>query len=472
MNLTYSAARVQRSQLDSESISLPILSNSPYNDGVVAAQLIRIGVVSLSRIIDDPRVRRQCEVLQANGFEVFAIGQDDELYDDVSWTVVRRSREKSIRDSRNAERAKQIFRATPKRIARSLFRLTKNILKRIAGDSVWRFVWLLVSVIRGQRCRLQPQYAERIFWSRNSETRDLYEKAKSLQCDIWLANDWITLPIAVRLAAENGGIYIYDTHEFALEEYHERLVWRLAQRPIVAALERAHINRAKLVTAVSSGIADRLTEIYQLPRAALAVRNTPRYVEVPFRRTPAMVRVLYHGIVAPGRGLEAAIDSVPSWAPDRQLYVRGPASEDYLASLRRRIEDAGLQSRVFLIPAVPMTALVTAAAEFDIGFFALPGHSLHNEYALPNKFFEYAMAGLALCVSDLPEMSSILNRYQLGSTFAKVTPELIAAAINEFSRETIDCFKKNSLIAARELCWETESNNFVSALTALVKTKA
>jgi glycosyltransferase involved in cell wall biosynthesis len=472
MNLTYSAARVQRSQLDLEPISLPLLPSSSYDDGVVAAQLIRIGVVSLSRIIDDPRVRRQCEVLQANGFEVLAIGQHDELYDDVSWTVVQRSPEKSIRDSQNAEQAKQIFRATLKRIARSLFRLTKNILKRIAGDSLWRFVWLSASVIRGQRCRLQPQYAERVFWSWNSGIHDLYEKAKSLQCDIWLANDWITLPIAARLAAENGGIYVYDTHEFALEEYHERLVWRLAQRPIVAALERAHINRAKLVTAVSSGIADRLTEIYQLPRAAVPVRNTPSYVEVPFRATPAMVRVLYHGIVAPGRGLEAAIDSVPSWAPDRQLYVRGPASEDYLASLRRRIEDAGLQSRVFLIPAVPMTALVTAAAEFDIGFFALPGHSLHNEYALPNKFFEYAMAGLALCVSDLPEMSSILNRYQLGSTFAKVTPELIASAINEFSRETIDCFKKNSLIAARELCWEAESNNFVSALTALVKTKA
>jgi hypothetical protein len=182
--------------------------------------------------------------------------------------------------------------------------------------------------------------------------------------------------------------------------------------------------------------------------------------------------VLYHGIVAPGRGLEPAIDSVAEWSSDRSLYIRGPGSEDYLASLRRRIVDAGVEGRVFLLPPIPMTELVAAAAEFDIGFFALPGHSLHNEYALPNKFFEYAMAGLALCVSELAEMSSILTKYELGATFAKVTPDHIAKAINALSREKIDQFKKNSLIAAKELCWEVESKSLVSALSALVKTGA
>jgi hypothetical protein len=65
-----------------------------------------------------------------------------------------------------------------------------------------------------------------------------------------------------------------------------------------------------------------------------------------------------------------------------------------------------------------------------------------------------------------------LARYELGSTFAKVNPDLIAAAINAFSREKIDQFKKNSLRAAKELCWEAESTNLISALTALVNTKA
>ena len=57
---------------------------------------------------------------------------------------------------------------------------------------------------------------------------------------------------------------------------------------------------------------------------------------------------------------------------------------------------------------MPMTALVREAAPFDVGFFALPGHSRHNEFALPNKLFEYVMAELRARTTDLPEMSSVI----------------------------------------------------------------
>jgi hypothetical protein len=93
--------------------------------------------------------------------------------------------------------------------------------------------------------------------------------------------------------------------------------------------------------------------------------------------------------------------------------------------------------------------------------------SLHNEFALPNKFFEYAMAGLALYVSGLTEMASLVSKHQIGSTFAEVASEPIAKAINKPSRDRIDQHKRNSLIAARELCWEQESIKLVSALKAL-----
>lgn len=438
----------------------------------VTPEPIRIGIIALSQFLDDPRVRRQCDVLQDNGFQVFAIGEDDKRSEEVSWTVVLRSSQSTV----EAQSVRTILRDNMSPgvwvVGQSVYRGLKVALRAVLGRSLRQFLRRSILVARAQWCRVQPQFAEKIFWSWKSSINDLYLKAKPLRCDIWLANDWIALPIAARLAAENGGIYVYDTHEFALEEYQERLIWRFAQKPIVAALEKNFIGGARLVTAVSSGIADRLTEIYRLPRAALTIRNTPRYVEVPLRPTPPVVRVLYHGIVAPGRGLEAAIESVPKWLPDREFYIRGPGADDYLASIRKRIEERGLQSRVFVIPPVPMTELVVAASEFDIGFFALPGHSLHNQYALPNKFFEYAMAGLALCVSRLPEMTLILSEYELGSTFDAVTPELIAAAINELSRAKIDQYKRNSLVAAKELCWEAESLNFVSALTALVGAKA
>jgi hypothetical protein len=113
-----------------------------------------------------------------------------------------------------------------------------------------------------------------------------------------------------------------------------------------------------------------------------------------------------------------------------------------------------------------MIDLVREAARFDVGLFALPGHSRHNQYALPNKLFEYVMAGLALCISDLPEMTRIVRHYDLGVLIAKVKPNAIAAAVNELDQVKIDRHKKRALDAARELNWETEGARLVASADA------
>ena len=315
--------------------------------------------------------------------------------------------------------------------------------------------------------RIQPKVAQQIYWSWSQNILDLYRCASRLDADVWLANDWTALPIAARMAAEKGGVYVYDTHEFATEEYAEKWRWRLWQRPLVSAIENRFIRDAAVVSAVSAGIADRLAGIYRLPKAPLVIRNTPAYQRCAFRPTGTRIRVLYHGIVAVGRGLEATIDSVTLWRPEFELTIRGPENAGFSDGLRTRIRDAGLAERVHLVPAVPMTELVREAAVFDVGFFALPGHSRHNQFALPNKFFEYLMAGLALCVSDLPEMAHLVKERGLGVLIPQVEPAAIAAAINSLDREQIDAYKQCALEVAREFCWEREAERLVSAYAAL-----
>jgi glycosyltransferase involved in cell wall biosynthesis len=285
---------------------------------------------------------------------------------------------------------------------------------------------------------------------------------------VWLANDWNMLPIAARLAADKGSIYVYDTHEFATEEYAEKWRWRLLHKPLVCAVERRFIGGAAVVSAVSAGIAERLDIMYRLSRSTLVIRNTPQSESFGFRPTGERVRVLYHGIIVPGRGLEEAIDSVAGWRPEFELTIRGPENPGYSDRLRQLICDRGLQSRVHLVPPVPMTELIRQAAAFDIGFFALPGHSRHNEFALPNKFFEYIMAGLALCISDLPEMARLVKQYRLGVLIPELTPGAIVQAVNRLDRAQIDWHKRNALAAAHELSWERESERLTAAYNALL----
>ncbi|MGD0027145.1 MAG: glycosyltransferase, partial [Xanthobacteraceae bacterium] len=321
--------------------------------------------------------------------------------------------------------------------------------------------------------RVRPEVAQKIYWSWSQNILDIYRCAQGVDAAVWLANDWTMLPVAARLARDKGGVYGYDTHEFAVEEYAENWRWRLFQRPMVSAIEREHIRDAAVVSAVSSRIAERLDHLYRLPHPSLTIRNTPAFEEVPFRPTPRdRIQVLYHGIVVPNRGIEAAIDSVALWRPEFTLTIRGPENPVFSPALRERIAALGLEHRVRLAPPVPMTELVREAAPFDVGFFALPGHSRHNEFALPNKFFEYVMAGLALCMTDLPEMARLIRDYDLGVTIAAVEPKAIAAAVNALDPVRIDRFKRNALAAARELCWERESERLVAAYGALVREAA
>ena len=310
--------------------------------------------------------------------------------------------------------------------------------------------------------RVRPRIADRIYWSYSSSIRDLYDCAQSVRAQVWLANDWSTLPIAARLSRGLGGIYGYDTHEFAVEEYGDQKKWRLFHRPMVRALEGAFIGDAAVVSAVSSGIAERLDGLYCLPAPALVVRNTPVFEEVPFRATGDRIRVLYHGLLARGRGLEATIDSVANWRPEFDLTIRGPGTPAYLDELRQRAERRGVADRVHLVPPLPMTELIRAAAAFDVGFFALPGSSRHNQFALPNKLFEYMMAGLAFCVTELPDMARLVRQYDAGMMLPRAAPADIATAINSLDRPRIDRYKNNALAAARDLCWERELARLVA----------
>ncbi|HEX3861631.1 MAG TPA: hypothetical protein VHY35_08050 [Stellaceae bacterium] len=472
--------------------------------------------MALSPIADDPRVRRQADAFHKAGWEVVAVGVPGGRSSAPDWPVLTRDdlppppppEPIADADPQRIDVPRQAVAPTPDRLPLKSRLLTayrdanryvpisaqnwsrlEAVLKIVWGRSEYfvRFGGAVVQIAARQRfraaslrprpfgARLKPpprvaeEAADQLFWKMSRDFNDIYTCAETVDASIWLANDWTMLPIAARLASEKGGSYGYDSHEFATEEYAENLTWRLTQRPIVCAIEERFVRGAAIVSAVSSGIAESLDRLYGLPRPSLVIRNMPAFEEAAFRPTaPDRIRVLYHGIVAPNRGLEAAIDSVAAWRPEFDLTIRGPGDAAFLDALRERIKERGLSGRAQLVPPVPMTALVREATEFDIGFFALPGHSPHNQFALPNKFFEYAMAGLALCTTELPEMARLIRQYDLGVTFPGIDPATIAEQINALQPEQIDQYKRNALAAARELCWDRESERLVNAYSAVL----
>lgn len=386
----------------------------------------RVGLISDSDIANDPRVRRQGDALSAAGFDVIGIGIIGKPAAAPAWPIISVTNEQPI-GSR----------------LRSLRRLADIPLLTLRPNHAY-------SVHR----RLNPRYAA------------LAREAAQHKVDLWIANDWPMLPIVLELERGTGTPFAYDTHELALDEYAQDLKWRLGLRPVISTIEQAGIARAAFVTCVSDGIADVLCTAYSLPTRPHVVRNVPQLQPGSRRPTGANISVLYHGVMAPGRALEEIIASVKLWRAEFSLTLRGPGDVSYIAGLKGLAEHHGVSGRISFAPPVAMIELVDAARQADVGLFAIQAHSRHNEFVLPNKFFEYTMAGLALCVSDLPEMRRLTEHYRLGELISEVTPAAIAASVNALDINRIDAFKANALAASKELCWEHESKRFIELVNA------
>lgn len=413
-----------------------------------------VGILSQSSIADDPRVRRQGDALKAAGWNVIGVGLAGARAVAPDWPVL-------TTDNVGQLPEKPVMPDTGYRSA-GWRAVLIDWLKTTARFGLSQYDQRLLSVSIDQKC------AEMVYWTLNSTFWELLALGRTLKADLWLGNDWTSLPIIARLARAQGVPYLYDTHELAADEFNESRRWRYLERPIRVAIEAKFIAGAAVVSTVSQGIAERLSALYRLAVPPLVVRSTPPLHPVTYRPPGDRVRVLYHGAVWPHRGLEASIRSVAQWRPEFDLTIRGPVSDSYRTVLDREIDAAGVRGRVHIVPPVSMVDLVREAAEFDIGLFALPGHSLHNRYALPNKFFEYTMAGLALCISDLPEMARLLRHYDLGRLISGMEPQAIATAINSLNRNAIATYKRNALAAAQELNWERESEKMVRQYSALL----
>jgi glycosyltransferase involved in cell wall biosynthesis len=309
------------------------------------------------------------------------------------------------------------------------------------------------------------RYAEDCYWRLFGHEAMFHQLAyiEGIKADIVVGHEYFTAPLAARLARHWSIPFALDIHEYATEQYASDPEWRRTWQPYVRALEGHFLPQAAAVTTVCDGIADALHRLYGLRARPLVVRSTSLYAHMPFRPTGGRIDVLYHGLVSPLRGLERTIESVRLWRPEFRLVIRGIAEPDYSESLIALAERHGVRDRVEIQPGVLLQDMVRLANGADIGLFVQEDVSLHKHHTLPNKLFEYIMAGLAVCVSDLPEMARVVRDHRVGRLVPELSPQAIANVINSFSRDEIDACKRRSLEAARVLCWEVESRPMLDA---------
>jgi len=383
---------------------------------------MRFCLITHSRIADDPRIRRHGDALASAGHDVVGIGTAGARRAAPAWPVHE----------------------LPEPPRGGLERVLRLPLAR-AGESA----------------------ANRVWWS-DPANRTWSEATEEIAADVYIANDWPVLPLAASLAARHGGRYIYDSHEYAVQEHAERAKWRWFYSPYIRNLERALVPGAAAVMTVSRGIAELLQRDLGLDELPTVVRNVPCFEPVPDHEVSDPIQLVYQGVLAPDRGIETLTDSARLWSPGRELLLRGPGDPGYLDRLRRRAHRSGAAVR--FEPPVEPSRLVAAAAVADVGIHPIAGATDQTRLCLPNKFFEYVMAGLAVCVSDLPEMRRIVDAYDLGWLIPAHSADAIAETVNAMTTASVTRHRAAAAAARSALSWERECASFLAVVDELVPT--
>jgi glycosyltransferase involved in cell wall biosynthesis len=195
----------------------------------------------------------------------------------------------------------------------------------------------------------------------------------------------------------------------------------------------------------------------------MTIMNAPPYLVASGHRMKGREKiVLYQGLYFPYRGLEQLIESA-RYLERGRIVLRGYGYwEPHLRSL---VQHWSLQERVEFAAPVPMTELVKAAAEADVGVAPFLPVCLNTRFCLPNKLFEYMMAGLAIVGSDLPEMRRIIVGHELGGVFNPEHPREIARVLNDVLADDARLARAQSHAlywAKTRYNWEVESQNLLA----------
>jgi glycogen synthase len=315
---------------------------------------------------------------------------------------------------------------------------------------------------------LSPALTRLIAWLRPLQ-RCCYALLRNIQPEVIHANDWPVLPIAVAVKKAVGTSVIYDSHECAREEHSERLLWRLLCQPHVRATEAASIRDADRVITVSPGIARLLAQTYRLAVPPLVLTNVPAYQSTAAHQVGSTLELLYHGVLKSGRGLETLVRAMALIRRPARLVLRGSGAASYTASIQRLATPLGKPGLVRFEQQVSFEKVVGAAACSDIGLFVPPLTTAQTKFMLPNKIFEYLMAGLMIITSDAEDVSEIIRQHGCGLTLSPLTPVHLANIIDGLGNAEIEGYKARSRKATHLLNWEIERNKLIALYDELTE---
>jgi glycosyltransferase involved in cell wall biosynthesis len=283
----------------------------------------------------------------------------------------------------------------------------------------------------------------------------LIESFKNYQ--IIHCHDWDTLLVGAfaKIFSFGAKKLVYDSHEYASEQW----VGKRFYKKIVQAIEYSFITLADRVINVSNGIAEEYKRIYKIKKPDL-ILNCPPYKDVgnydlfreKFGISKEAIIFLYQGGLTGARNIELILNSFKKLNdPNKVIVFLG------YGNMVEKIEEASKSyNNIFYHPAVTPNELYKYTKSADLGIALLFNDCLNNYYCLPNKFFEYSMAGLPVIISNLYEIAKLQKEFDNGFILNEDNEESFYEIIATIKKENLSNKQVNSKRIAKQYNWEAQ----------------
>lgn len=289
-----------------------------------------------------------------------------------------------------------------------------------------------------------------------------FRKFKFVHC-----NDLNALPVGLLIKCFGRNVkVVYDCHEYETEVNGLKGI----EKKAIKYLELLLIRYADKVITVSGSIADDYASMYKIPKPQV-VLNCPPYIDQykkNYFRKKFGIRenqtiFLYQGGLSKGRGIELLLEVFSNLEFDHTVLVcmgYGPLEE--LVKIKSH-----QSSRIFFHTAVSPEVLLSYTSSADYGVSFIEDSCLSYRYCLPNKVFEYLMAGLPVLTSNLCEMKRLVETECVGVVAEENTVKGFKKAVSDSLAQDYPAIQNNVFEARKKYCWEEQEKILKEVYDAL-----
>ncbi|CAM2803116.1 hypothetical protein [Helicobacter burdigaliensis] len=175
---------------------------------------------------------------------------------------------------------------------------------------------------------------------------------------------------------------------------------------------------------------------------------------------PNKIKIIHHGMASPDRCIHNMIELMDYVGANFSLDLMLVPTyyQDYYQKL---VEMASKRKNIRIIEPVSFESIIPFTSKYDVGIFLVPPTTYNLKMCLPNKFFEFIQARLAIAIGPSPQMAKYVKEYDLGVISPDFTPKSMSKTLNSLTKEQILKYKENANKAAKILNATTEGEKLL-----------